>query len=99
MHLGGDLVCFFYLFSPQKTSWITEDDFSISSPIEEMGKGLCNSRSPSLDMLADDQPPIPSSPLVQSRLHASSLEAGKSKLSPEQESKGFSVVHRRQMGN
>lgn len=81
-----------------KTSWITEDDFSISSPIEEMGKGLCNSRSPSLDMLADDQPPIPSSPLVQSRLHASSLEAGKSKLSPEQESKGFSVVHRRQMG-
>ncbi|XP_066484921.1 pleckstrin homology domain-containing family M member 1 isoform X2 [Tiliqua scincoides] len=81
-----------------KTNWITEDDFSLPSPSEEMGKGLSNSRSPSLGMLANGQPPIPSSALDQSRLHALPLEAGKPKLSPEQESKGFSVVHRRQMG-
>lgn len=88
------------LFIPlQKTSWITEDDFSLPSPSEEVGKGLTNSRSSSLDMLADGQPPIPSSALDQSRHQVSSVEAGKPKLSPELESKGFSVVHRRQMGN
>ncbi|XP_053119912.1 pleckstrin homology domain-containing family M member 1-like [Hemicordylus capensis] len=81
-----------------KTSWITEDDFYLPSPPEETEKGLANSHSPSPEKPSDGQSLTASNTLDQGKLHVSSLEAAKPKLSPERESKGFSVVHRRQMG-
>uniref|UniRef100_A0A6J0VHH4 Pleckstrin homology domain-containing family M member 1 isoform X1 n=1 Tax=Pogona vitticeps TaxID=103695 RepID=A0A6J0VHH4_9SAUR len=83
-----------------KTSWITEDDFSLPSPppFVEMGKSLLTPCSPLSEKAAVDQPSIPSSAIEQGGLPASSSEAGKPMLSPERESKGFRVIHRRQIG-
>ncbi|XP_061444987.1 pleckstrin homology domain-containing family M member 1 isoform X2 [Rhineura floridana] len=98
-HLGtGRLLS---LISPvvyPKTSWITEDDIYLPSSLEEMGKGLCHSPSTSPEQPDNSQPSIQSSALDPDKLHVTSLEASKPKLSPEREVKGFSVVHRRQMG-
>uniref|UniRef100_A0A670JDX9 Pleckstrin homology and RUN domain containing M1 n=1 Tax=Podarcis muralis TaxID=64176 RepID=A0A670JDX9_PODMU len=75
------------LFVPrQETNWITEDDIYLPSPPPEGTRP------------ADSQPSIPSGALDQDKLHVTSAKARKPKLSPEAESKGFSVVHRRQMG-
>lgn len=83
------------LFVPQqKTNWITEDDFYRPHP--EAGRS--RSGSPSPQRPAGSHSPVPSGALDQGSFHVTS-ETGKAKLSPEQESKGFSVVHRRQMGN
>ncbi|XP_072860210.2 pleckstrin homology domain-containing family M member 1 isoform X2 [Pogona vitticeps] len=83
-----------------KTSWITEDDFSLPSPppFVEMGKSLLTPCSPSSEKAAVDQPSIPSGAIEQGGPPASSSEAGKPMLSPERESKGFRVIHRRQIG-
>ncbi|XP_062988860.1 pleckstrin homology domain-containing family M member 1 [Elgaria multicarinata webbii] len=81
-----------------KTSWITEDDFDLPSSPEEAGEGFSHSHLPLLESPVAHQPLIPSSALDPRRLHMSSLETSKPKLSPERELKGFHVVHRRQMG-
>uniref|UniRef100_A0A670JDL4 Pleckstrin homology and RUN domain containing M1 n=1 Tax=Podarcis muralis TaxID=64176 RepID=A0A670JDL4_PODMU len=88
------------LFVPrQETNWITEDDIYLPSPPPEgTAKSLSRSLSPSPERPADSQPSIPSGALDQDKLHVTSAKARKPKLSPEAESKGFSVVHRRQMG-
>ncbi|CAI5789876.1 Pleckstrin homology and RUN domain containing M1 [Podarcis lilfordi] len=89
------------LLSPisPETNWITEDDIYLPSPPpEETGKGLSRSLSPSPERPANSQPSIPSGALDQDKLHLTSAKARKPQLSPEAESKGFSVVHRRQMG-
>nr|XP_060637215.1 pleckstrin homology domain-containing family M member 1 isoform X1 [Anolis sagrei ordinatus]XP_060637216.1 pleckstrin homology domain-containing family M member 1 isoform X1 [Anolis sagrei ordinatus]XP_060637217.1 pleckstrin homology domain-containing family M member 1 isoform X1 [Anolis sagrei ordinatus] len=82
-----------------KTNWITEDDFYLPSPppVETL-KNVSGSRSPSPESIADGQPLIPSSALDRDEAPVSSSDISKSKLSPEKESKGFSVVHRRQIG-
>ncbi|KAJ7313463.1 hypothetical protein JRQ81_004857 [Phrynocephalus forsythii] len=83
-----------------KTSWITEDDFSLPSPppLVEMGKSLPTPRSPSPAKTPVGRPAIPSGAIEQGELPASSSEAGKVTLTPERDSKGFHVIHRRQMG-
>ncbi|XP_044274616.1 pleckstrin homology domain-containing family M member 1 isoform X2 [Varanus komodoensis] len=81
-----------------KTSWITEDDIYLPSPPEEAGEGTSNLQCPSPEGSVAGQPQIPSSALDEGGLHVSQLETSKPKPSPEKESKGFSVVHRRQMG-
>nr|XP_009683647.1 PREDICTED: pleckstrin homology domain-containing family M member 1 isoform X1 [Struthio camelus australis] len=83
---------------PQKRkSWISEDDFYRPSPGETSesttsingfapdgaGEGLTTGLISALDL---------------ERLSVPSSGTGKPKLSPEREQKGFSVVHRRQMG-
>ncbi|XP_042330847.1 pleckstrin homology domain-containing family M member 1 [Sceloporus undulatus] len=82
-----------------KTSWITEDDFYLPSPPSvETEKGHSSSRSPSPERIAGGRPLTPSNALGQDEASVSSSETSKPKLSPEKESKGFSVVHRRQIG-
>nr|XP_056720679.1 pleckstrin homology domain-containing family M member 1 [Euleptes europaea] len=80
-----------------KTNWITEDDFHLP-PSEEVGKGPSSSHWPSPERAADAQLLIQSDAMHQGMLPMPSPEARKSRPSPEQESKGFSVVHRRQIG-
>ncbi|XP_009642501.1 pleckstrin homology domain-containing family M member 1 [Egretta garzetta] len=82
---------------PKRKSWISEDDFYRPSPGESSestadtngfgpeGAGEC----PALGLI---------SALDLERLSVPSSESGKPKTSPEREQKGFSVVHRRQMG-
>ncbi|XP_042643198.1 pleckstrin homology domain-containing family M member 1 [Tyto alba] len=82
---------------PKRKSWISEDDFYRPSPggsdestadtngfgPEGAGEGLAPGLISALDL---------------ERLSVPSSESGKPKMSPEREQKGFSVVHRRQMG-
>ncbi|XP_068775069.1 pleckstrin homology domain-containing family M member 1 isoform X2 [Struthio camelus] len=82
---------------PKRKSWISEDDFYRPSPGETSesttsingfapdgaGEGLTTGLISALDL---------------ERLSVPSSGTGKPKLSPEREQKGFSVVHRRQMG-
>ncbi|XP_023798423.1 pleckstrin homology domain-containing family M member 1 isoform X2 [Cyanistes caeruleus] len=78
-------------------SWISEDDFYRPSPGE-------NSRSMAdtngFGPEGDSEGPAPGlvSALDLERLSVPSSDTGKPKMSPEREQKGFSVVHRRQMG-
>ncbi|KAM6452214.1 pleckstrin homology domain-containing family M member 1 isoform 1-T4 [Liasis olivaceus] len=81
-----------------KRSWITEDDFYLPSPPEETGKSLSSSPSASLERLASGQPAVLLRVPDQGELSVSSAEPSKHKLSPGRERKGFSVVHRRQIG-
>uniref|UniRef100_A0A8C5RHC2 Pleckstrin homology and RUN domain containing M1 n=1 Tax=Laticauda laticaudata TaxID=8630 RepID=A0A8C5RHC2_LATLA len=81
-----------------KRSWITEDDFYLPSPPEETEKSLSSSPSTSLERLTSSQPAMPLKVPDQGELSVSSAELSKPKLSPGREPKGFSVVHRRQIG-
>ncbi|NXD87671.1 PKHM1 protein, partial [Halcyon senegalensis] len=79
------------VFCFKSKSWISEDDFYRPS-LGESGKSTAETNgfgpegaeeAPALDL---------------ERLSVPSSENGKPKTSPEREQKGFSVVHRRQMG-
>lgn len=78
-------------------SWISEDDFYRPSPGESSRSTAdTNSFGPE----GDSKGPAPGliSALDLERLSVPSSDTGKPKTSPEREQKGFSVVHRRQMG-
>lgn len=78
-------------------SWISEDDFYRPSPGESSGStATTNGFGPE----GDSEGPAPGliSALDLERLSVLSSDTGKPKMSPEREQKGFSVVHRRQMG-
>ncbi|NWS35272.1 PKHM1 protein, partial [Polioptila caerulea] len=78
-------------------SWISEDDFYRPSPGESSrSKADTNGFGPE----GDSEGPAPGliSALDLERLSVPSSDIGKPKMSPEREQKGFSVVHRRQMG-
>ncbi|XP_016159879.1 PREDICTED: pleckstrin homology domain-containing family M member 1 isoform X2 [Ficedula albicollis] len=82
---------------PGCPSWISEDDFYRPSPGESSRSTAGtngfgpegDSKEPALGLI---------SALDLERLSVSSSDTGKPKMSPEREQKGFSVVHRRQMG-
>ncbi|XP_063260149.1 pleckstrin homology domain-containing family M member 1 isoform X3 [Prinia subflava] len=78
-------------------SWISEDDFYRPSPGESSRSTAdTNGFGPE----GDSEGPAPGliNALDLERLSVPSLDTGKPKMSPEREQKGFSVVHRRQMG-
>ncbi|XP_041317888.1 pleckstrin homology domain-containing family M member 1 isoform X1 [Pyrgilauda ruficollis] len=78
-------------------SWISEDDFYRPSPGESSRSTAdTNGFGPE----GDSEGPAPGliSALDLERLSVPSSDTGKPKMSPEREQKGFSVVHRRQMG-
>ncbi|XP_015506868.1 pleckstrin homology domain-containing family M member 1 isoform X2 [Parus major] len=78
-------------------SWISEDDFYRPSPGESSRSTAdTNGFGPE----RDSEGPAPGlvSALDLERLSVPSSDTGKPKMSPEREQKGFSVVHRRQMG-
>ncbi|XP_064255790.1 pleckstrin homology domain-containing family M member 1 isoform X1 [Passer domesticus] len=78
-------------------SWISEDDFYRPSPGESSRSTAdTNGFGPE----GDSEGPAPGliSALDLERLSVPSSDTGKPKISPEREQKGFSVVHRRQMG-
>ncbi|XP_070583555.1 pleckstrin homology domain-containing family M member 1 isoform X2 [Erythrolamprus reginae] len=81
-----------------KRSWITEDDFYLPSPSEETEKSLSSSPSTSLERLTSSPSAMQLRAPDQDELSISSAELSKPKLSPQRELKGFSVVHRRQIG-
>ncbi|XP_025920914.1 pleckstrin homology domain-containing family M member 1 isoform X3 [Apteryx rowi] len=78
----------------KRKSWISEDDFYRPSPGESTTD--INGFAP------DQEEEGPTTGLISAldleRLSVPSSDTGKPKLSPEPEQKGFSVVHRRQMG-
>ncbi|NXO44275.1 PKHM1 protein, partial [Locustella ochotensis] len=78
-------------------SWISEDDFYRPSPGESSRSTAdTNGFGPE----GDSEGPAPGliSALDLERLSVPPSDTGKPKISPEREQKGFSVVHRRQMG-
>ncbi|KAF2976388.1 hypothetical protein EK904_013536, partial [Melospiza melodia maxima] len=78
-------------------SWISEDDFYRPPPGESSRSTAdTNGFGPE----GDSEGPAPGliSALDLERLSVPSSDTGKPKMSPEREQKGFSVVHRRQMG-
>ncbi|XP_039943133.1 pleckstrin homology domain-containing family M member 1 isoform X2 [Hirundo rustica] len=82
---------------PGCPSWISEDDFYRPSPGESSRSTAdTNGFGPE----GDSEGPAPGliSALDLERLSVPSSDTGKHKMSPEREQKGFSVVHRRQMG-
>ncbi|XP_059725615.1 pleckstrin homology domain-containing family M member 1 isoform X2 [Haemorhous mexicanus] len=82
---------------PGCPSWISEDDFYRPSPGESSRSTAdTNGFGPE----GDSEGPAPGliSALDLERLSVPSSDTGKPKMSPEREQKGFSVVHRRQMG-
>ncbi|XP_064492667.1 pleckstrin homology domain-containing family M member 1 [Pseudopipra pipra] len=82
---------------PKRKSWISEDDFYRPSPGESSGSTAdTNGFGPEGD--SEGLAPGLISALDLERLSVPSSESGKPKMSPEREQKGFSVVHRRQMG-
>uniref|UniRef100_A0A6G1RZL3 Pleckstrin homology and RUN domain containing M1 n=1 Tax=Hypotaenidia okinawae TaxID=2861861 RepID=A0A6G1RZL3_9GRUI len=88
-----------YLLSPLRgcpkgKSWISEDDFYRPSP------GESSESVATTNGFGPEEAPAPGliSALDLERLSVPSAESGKPKMSPEREQKGFSVVHRRQMG-
>ncbi|XP_039179004.1 pleckstrin homology domain-containing family M member 1-like isoform X1 [Crotalus tigris] len=81
-----------------KRSWITEDDFYLPSPPEETEKSFSSSPSTSRERLTSTQPAMPLRAPDRGKLSVSSAELSKLKLSPRRELKGFSVVHRREIG-
>uniref|UniRef100_A0A8C5UFT3 Pleckstrin homology and RUN domain containing M1 n=1 Tax=Malurus cyaneus samueli TaxID=2593467 RepID=A0A8C5UFT3_9PASS len=84
-------LCFFL------KSWISEDDFYRPSP-GQSGRSVADTNG--LGPEGDGEGPAPGliSALDLERLSVPSSDTGKAKASPEREQKGFSVVHRRQMG-
>ncbi|XP_009071412.1 PREDICTED: pleckstrin homology domain-containing family M member 1, partial [Acanthisitta chloris] len=82
---------------PKRKSWISEDDFYRPSPGESGGSTAdTNGFGPEED--GEGTAPGLISALDLERLSVPSSESGQPKTSPEREQKGFSVVHRRQMG-
>ncbi|NXY18574.1 PKHM1 protein, partial [Atrichornis clamosus] len=82
---------------PVRKSWISEDDFYRPSLGESGGSTAdTNGFGPE----GDSEGPAPGliSALDLERLSVPSSDGGKPRMSPEREQKGFSVVHRRQMG-
>ncbi|RLV91133.1 hypothetical protein DV515_00014229 [Chloebia gouldiae] len=78
-------------------SWISEDDFYRPSPGESSRSAAdTNGFGPE----GESEGPAPGliSALDLERLSVPPSDTGKPKMSPEREQKGFSVVHRRQMG-
>ncbi|NXR40672.1 PKHM1 protein, partial [Zosterops hypoxanthus] len=85
------------LYPVVKENWISEDDFYRPSPGESIRSTAdTNGFGPE----GDSEGPAPGliSALDLGRLSVPSSDTGKPKMSPEREQKGFSVVHRRQMG-
>ncbi|XP_038018957.1 pleckstrin homology domain-containing family M member 1 isoform X2 [Motacilla alba alba] len=78
-------------------SWISEDDFYRPSP-GESSRSMADTNG--FGPEGDSEGPAPGliSALDLERLSVPSSDTGKPKMSPEREQKGFSVVHRRQMG-
>ncbi|KAM6238483.1 pleckstrin homology domain-containing family M member 1 [Porphyrio hochstetteri] len=91
-----------YLLSPLRgcpkgKSWISEDDFYRPSP-GESSESVANTNGFGPEEAGEAPAPGLISALDLERLSVPSSESGKPKMSPEREQKGFSVVHRRQMG-
>ncbi|NXN26095.1 PKHM1 protein, partial [Nycticryphes semicollaris] len=83
--------------SLKRKSWISEDDFYRPSPGDGTeSRADINGFGP--EGAGEGPAPGLISALDLERLSVPSPESGKPKMSPEREQKGFSVVHRRQMG-
>ncbi|XP_026720564.1 pleckstrin homology domain-containing family M member 1 [Athene cunicularia] len=82
---------------PKRKSWISEDDFYRPSP-GESSESMANTNGFGPEEAVEGLAPGLISALDLERLSVPSSESGKPKMSPEREQKGFSVVHRRQMG-
>ncbi|XP_065278771.1 pleckstrin homology domain-containing family M member 1 [Emys orbicularis] len=82
---------------PKRRSWISEDDFYRPSP-EGSSKGLTDSYGSSLEGAREGRSTELISALDLEGPFLSSSKTGKPKPSPDQEQKGFHVVHRRQIG-
>ncbi|NWY60799.1 PKHM1 protein, partial [Chionis minor] len=78
-------------------SWISEDDFYRPS-LGDGSESTANSNGFGPEGAGEGPAPGLISALDLERLSVPSSESGKPKMSPEREQKGFSVVHRRQMG-
>lgn len=82
---------------PKRKSWISEDDFYRPSPGDSSEHtATVNGFGP--EGAGEGPAPGLISALDLERLSVPSSESGQPKTSPEREQKGFSVVHRRQMG-
>ncbi|XP_010166490.1 pleckstrin homology domain-containing family M member 1, partial [Antrostomus carolinensis] len=85
------------LACPKRKSWISEDDFYRPSPGEgSQSTASTNGFGP--EGAGEGLAPGLISALDLERLSVPSSESRKPQMSPEREQKGFSVVHRRQMG-
>ncbi|KAM6042561.1 pleckstrin homology domain-containing family M member 1 isoform 1-T3 [Theristicus caerulescens] len=82
---------------PKRKSWISEDDFYRPSP-GESSESTADTNGFGPEGAGEGLAPGLISALDLERLSVPSSESGKPKMSPEREQKGFSVVHRRQMG-
>nr|XP_047903844.1 pleckstrin homology domain-containing family M member 1 [Anser cygnoides]XP_047903845.1 pleckstrin homology domain-containing family M member 1 [Anser cygnoides]XP_047903846.1 pleckstrin homology domain-containing family M member 1 [Anser cygnoides] len=82
---------------PKRKSWISEDDFYRPSA-GDSGKSPADINGFVPEGAGEGPAPGLISALDLERLSVPSSRGGKPKLSPEREQKGFSVVHRRQMG-
>uniref|UniRef100_A0A8D0KYL8 Pleckstrin homology and RUN domain containing M1 n=1 Tax=Strix occidentalis caurina TaxID=311401 RepID=A0A8D0KYL8_STROC len=82
---------------PKRKSWISEDDFYRPSP-GESSENTADTNGFGPEGAGEGLAPGLISALDLERLSVPSSESGKPKMSPEREQKGFSVVHRRQMG-
>ncbi|XP_068023290.1 pleckstrin homology domain-containing family M member 1 [Melanerpes formicivorus] len=82
---------------PKGKSWISEDDF-YRPALGDSSEGTANINGFGPEGAEEGLAPGLISALDLERLSVPSSESGKPKASPEREQKGFSVVHRRQMG-
>ncbi|GAB0199362.1 pleckstriny domain-containing family M member 1 [Grus japonensis] len=82
---------------PKRKSWISEDDFYRPSP-GDSSENTANANGFGPEGAGEGPAPGLISALDLERLSVPSSESRKPKTSPERERKGFSVVHRRQMG-
>ncbi|NXG87223.1 PKHM1 protein, partial [Stercorarius parasiticus] len=85
------------LLSISLKSWISEDDFYRPSP-GDSSESMADTNGFGPEGAGEAPAPGLISALDLERLSVPSSESGKPKMSPEREQKGFSVVHRRQMG-
>ncbi|XP_030321729.1 pleckstrin homology domain-containing family M member 1 [Calypte anna] len=85
------------LSCPKRKSWISEDDFYRPSP-GESSKSTPDTNGFGPEGAGEGPAPGLISALGLERLSVPSSESPQPKMSPEREQKGFSVVHRRQMG-
>ncbi|KAM6334237.1 pleckstrin homology domain-containing family M member 1 [Alca torda] len=82
---------------PKRKSWISEDDFYRPSP-GDSSESTADTNGFGPEGAGEAPAPGLISALDLERLSVPSSESGKPKMLPEREQKGFSVVHRRQMG-
>ncbi|NWW89439.1 PKHM1 protein, partial [Rhynochetos jubatus] len=83
--------------APKGKSWISEDDFYRPAS-GESSESTADTNGFGPEGAGEGPVPGLLSALDLESLSVPSLEGGKPKMSPEREQKGFSVVHRRQMG-